>query len=480
MDRTPIGTQERPLHVAIVGTGPAGFYTAQTLIRARELHVRIDLIDRLPTPFGLVRSGVAPDHQAIKRVSRQFARVASDERVRFFGNVEVGRDVSVEELRERYDALVIATGASAGRTLGVPGEDIAGVTTAADFVFWYNGHPDHSARDYDLEHVRRAVVIGNGNVALDVARVLTLPAPALQDTDIADAALARLVDRGFDEVHVLGRRGPAQASFTPPEIRELGTRAGIALHVHPAELELDPASRALHERDGTPPRVDKLLRELAAVPKDPPDADRAIHLRFRISVEEFVPDDAGRLRAVRLVHNELVEEDGRLLAQPVSESWEEPCQLAVAAVGYRGVPVAGLPFDDARGIVPSLDGRVLEPGGQRCIAGLYVTGWARRGARGVVGTNKPDGAGVASAILDDLAGKTATAEPTADLAVLLADRSVRVVDWAAWTRIDAQETASGLAAGRPRVKRTSWAALLDAVGTRDHAMLADVSATPKD
>ncbi|MEC8424241.1 MAG: FAD-dependent oxidoreductase, partial [Myxococcota bacterium] len=455
-------------------------YTAQTLLRARELHVRVDLIDRLPTPFGLVRPGVAPDHQGIKRVSRQFARVASDQRVRFFGNVEVGRDVSVEELRERYDALVIATGASAGRTLGVPGEDIAGVTTAADFVFWYNGHPDHSARDYDLAHVRRAVVIGNGNVALDVARVLTLPAPTLQGTDIADPALARLVDRGFDEIHVLGRRGPAQASFTPPEIRELGNHAGIALHIDPADLELDPASRALHDRAGTPPRSEKLLRALKAVPQAHPDADRAIHLRFRIGVQAFLADDAGRLRAVRLVHNELVEEDGQLLAQPVSESWEEPCQLAVTAVGYRGVPLAGLPFDDARGIVPSLDGRVLEPGGQRCLSGLYVTGWARRGARGVVGTNKPDGAGVASAILDDLAGKPSTTEPRDDLSVLLADRSVRVVDWASWMRIDAQETASGVAAGRPRVKRTSWAALLEAAGAPDRATQADVSATPRD
>lgn len=464
MDRAPIGSEARPLRVAIIGTGPAGFYTAQTLTRAQGLDLRIDLIDRLPTPFGLVRAGIAPDHASIKRVSRGFTRVAGDPRVRFFGNVRVGGDVSIAELRQRYDAVVVATGAQSSRRMGVPGEDLDGVTSATAFVFWYNGHPDYTAQRFQLGEVSRAVVVGNGNVAIDAARVLCLPRPTLQATDIADHALRALERSPVQAVHVLGRRGPAQAAFTPPEIRELGRRPGLSARVDPTTLELDTATRTLHEQGGLPVRTEKVLEELGTLASAPVTEGRALHLRFLVGVQAFLGDDAGRLRAVRLIRNQLVEEDGRLLALPVGEPWEEACQLALTAVGYRGVPIPGLPFDDARGIVPNEGGRVLSRTGNRFQPGLYVTGWARRGPSGVVGTNKPDAKAVASAILDDLAGQVATCEPHADLSSLLASRQVRVVDWAAWGRIDAQERAAGGDQGRPRVKETDWQTLLEVAG----------------
>jgi ferredoxin/flavodoxin---NADP+ reductase len=464
MDRAPIGSERRPLRVAIIGTGPAGFYAAQTLTRARELSVRIDLIDRLPTPFGLVRAGIAPDHASIKRVSRSFTRVAGDPRLRFFGNVRVGGDVSIAELRERYDAVVIATGAQSSRRMGIPGEDLEGVSSATAFVFWYNGHPDYTALRFRLDEVSRAIIVGNGNVALDAARVLSLSQAALRETDIADHALEALGRRRVQDVHVLGRRGPAQAAFTAPEIRELGRRPSLSPRVDPAALELDAATLALHDQGGLPTRTDKILRELSTLATDPVTEGRALHLRFLVGVQAFLGDDEGRLRAVRLIRNRLVEEDGRLLALPTGEPWEEPCQLALTAVGYRGVPIPGLPFDDARGIVPNEGGRVHSSTGHQFLPGLYVTGWARRGPSGVVGTNKPDAKAVASALLDDLAGQVAACAPPEDLSVLLASRQVRVVDWAAWERIDAQERAAGEAQGRPRVKQADWPALLALAG----------------
>lgn len=464
MRSAPIGSEARPLRVAIVGTGPAGFYAAQTLTRAQGLHARVDLIDQLPTPYGLVRAGVAPDHPNIKRVSRGFARVAEGPQVRFFGNVKLGRDVHLSELRERYDAVVLATGAHASRPLGVPGEDLDGVSSATAFVFWYNGHPDYAALRFPLAGVQRAVVVGNGNVALDAARVLSLPLPALRATDIAGHALDALAQRSVEAVHVLGRRGPAQAAFTPPEVRELGRLEGLSARVDPADLELDPVTQGQHERQGCSPQTTRLLEELAGLAQAPIGPGPAVHLRFQIGVEAFLGDPAGRLRAVRLVRNRLVEEDGRLLSVPTGDPWEEPCQLALTAVGYRGVPIPGVPFDDARGIVPNEGGRVFAAAGTRFLPGLYVTGWARRGPSGVVGTNKPDAVEVASALLDDLADQVAGCAPVGDLAALLSARGVRVVDWAGWGRIDDAEQAAGAPAGRPRVKLTDWAGLLGAAG----------------
>lgn len=454
-----IGTEGRPLRVAIVGTGPSGFFAAQTLARAKGVEVRIDLVDRLPTPFGLVRGGVAPDHPHIKNIARRFSRVAQDPRLRFFGHVRVGQDVSLDELRARYDAVVLAVGAESSRSLGVPGEDLDGVTSATAFVAWYNGHPDYAALRFDLSRVDNVVVVGNGNVAIDVARVLASPADAFDTTDIGDPALAVLRESGVSSVQVLGRRGPVQAAFTAPEVRELHKRAGLSLRVDPADLELDPGSAAALEAAGPNGKPAKNLALLRAAAEGEPGPGRALHLRFRVSPVAFLGDADGRLRGVRLQRNRLEPDGDRLRAVPDGEPWDEPCELALTAIGYRGVPLPGAPFDDRRGRIPNTDGRVVD--GDAAVPGLYVVGWAKRGPSGVIGTNKPDAAQVMGLLLTDLVGQPGRGL-AGDLGALLAERGVAVVDWDGWSTLDAAERAAGEAAGRPRVKRTTWDALLAA------------------
>jgi len=453
IDRAAIGTETRPLRVAIVGTGPAGFFAAQTLTRAAGLHLRIDLVDRLPTPYGLVRGGVAPDHANIKRIALRFARVGADPRVRFFGNVELGRDLTLAELQDRCDAVLLTTGASDHRRLGVPGEDLDGICSATTFVGWYNGHPDHADLSPRLEGAPRVVVVGNGNVALDVARVLSLPAATLQSTDVAPAALDALSRCTPERVELLGRRGAAQAAFTAAEVRELGRTDGLSVHVDRDQL---PADAATGE--------DRALRELATLAARPTSDGVPIHLRFCTSVSAFLGDAHGRLRAVRLVRNALEEQDGRVVAIPTDETWEAPCQLAITAVGYRGHAVPGVPFDAERGVVPADGSRVREPETGAPVPGLYTAGWIRRGPSGVIGTNKPDAQAAVSDLLDDLVGREAPVAPPPDLAALLSERGVRVVDWAAWERIDADEQQAGAAEGRPRRKHATWDTLLQAAG----------------
>ena len=409
-------------------------------------------MDRLPTPFGLVRGGVAPDHANIKRITRRFARVGADPRVRFFGNVQVGRDVSIQELRARYDAVLIATGASGHRQLGVPGESLDGVCSATAFVGWYNGHPDHAGLAPRLADTTRVVVVGNGNVALDVARVLSLPIATLQGTDVAPHALDRMSTRAVTRVDILGRRGAAQAAFTAAEVRELGRTDGLSVHVDGTGLDAEAGSE------------NRVLRELAALAELPPGPGVEVHLRFQVSVQAFLGDDTGRLRAVRLVRNALVERDGRIISEPTDDVWEEPCEMALTAVGYRGHPIEGLPFDARRGVVPCDGNRVIDPDTGTPAAGLYAAGWARRGPSGVIGTNKPDAQEAVSNLLDDLVGREAAIGEPSSLGTLLSERGVRVVDWAAWERIDAAEQAAGADEGRPRHKHTSWDALLQAAG----------------
>jgi ferredoxin/flavodoxin---NADP+ reductase len=468
MSEWPIGSAERPLLVAIVGTGPSGFFAAQALSRVPELHVRLDLFDRLPTPYGLVRAGVAPDHANIKAIAKRFDRVARDERVRFFGNVHVGETVTPADLRSRYDAVIYATGAEVGSRLSIPGEDLDGVVSAAGFVFWYNAHPDQASLRFDLTEVRRVAVLGNGNVALDVARVLARRTEDLHATDIADHALSALRESAIQDVHVYGRRGPAQAAFSWQELRDLTKLDQLALRVAPEDLTLDAATREGLDRDGTPLGVQKTLDLLAgAVEADKP-GERAIHFRFFTSPVAFLGDESGRLRGMRLTRNQLVWEGGRLRAKRVGEEWEEPCDMALTAIGYRGVPIPGLPFDDWRGIVPNEAGRISFPeGGDDAEGpgrgpGEYVVGWAKRGPVGVIGTNKPDSQNVVKLLLADLVGKPASARPLPDVTGLLAESGVHGVPWSGWDRIDAAERGSGEGQGRPRVKLATWEGLIDA------------------
>ena len=445
-----------PLRVAVVGSGPAGFYAAGQLLASEEPRVEVDLIDRLPTPWGLVRLGVAPDHPNIKAVSRAFERIAARPGFRFLGNVEVGRDVSHGELTELYGAVVYAIGAQTDRRLGIPGEELPGSWPATSFVAWYNGHPDFQHLEFDLSH-ERAVVIGNGNVALDVARMLALTPAELAPTDTTDTAIEAINAAGVKEIVVVGRRGPVQAAWTPVEVGELGELAGADILVDPTELELDAASAA--ELEAAPPTVKRNvehLREYAV--RTPEGRHRAIRLRFLLSPVAIVGDE--RVEAIELVRNELV--DGR--AVPTGDRELLGCGIVFRSVGYRGVPLPDVPFDEGRCTVPNDGGRVVDAAGA-AVRGVYCAGWIKRGPSGVIGTNKKDATETIELLLEDArAGALASGQAAGAVDRLLRDRGVAVVTQSGWEAIDAAERAAGEPHGRPRLKLAAWDELLGAAG----------------
>jgi ferredoxin--NADP+ reductase len=430
----------------VVGSGPAGFYAAAALLASDDPAVEVDLVERLPTPWGLVRLGVAPDHPNIKAVSRAFEKTAREEGFRFLGNVEVGRDVSHEELRGLYDAVVYAVGAQADRRLGIPGEDLPGSWAATEFVAWYNGHPDFQELEFDLSH-ERAVVIGNGNVALDVARMLALTPEELAPTDTTDAAIEAINAAGVKEILVVGRRGPVQAAWTPVEVGELGELAGADVLVDPAQLELDEASAA--ELEAAPPTVKRNvdhLREYAA--RTPAGKPRAIRLRFLASPVAILGEE--KVEAIELVRNELV--DGRAVA--TDDRDVVPCGIVFRSVGYRGVGIPGCPFDEGTGTIPNEGGRV-EPG-------LYAAGWIKRGPSGIIGTNKKDANETVALLLEDARAGKLTPRRGGTLEELLADRGAEPVVYAGWEAIDTAERTAGEPHGRPRIKLVTWDELLAA------------------
>jgi ferredoxin/flavodoxin---NADP+ reductase len=453
-------TSKQPLRVVVVGSGPAGFYAAGALLASEDPPVEVDMLDRLPTPWGLVRLGVAPDHPNIKAVSRAFEKIAQRPGFRFFGNVDVGRDVEHDDLVRLYDATVYAFGAQTDRRLGIPNEDLPGSWPATAFVAWYNGHPDFQDLPFDLS-CERAVVVGNGNVAVDVARMLALSAGELAPTDTTDEAIAAIVDSGIREIVVLGRRGPAQAAFTTPELKELGELAEADAVVDPADLELDPASAASLADDTNARRNVEVLREYAA--REPTGKPRALHLRFCVSPVAILGD--GRVEGIEVVRNTLVADgSGQLRAVPTEEREVIHCGVVFRSVGYRGVPLPGVPFDEERGTLPNDDGRVLGADGQP-IPGVYCAGWIKRGPTGVIGTNKKDASETVELLLEDArAGLLARPDrPSADgLTGLLGARGVEYVMYAGWEAIDAVERARGESLGRPRVKLCSWVELLEA------------------
>jgi ferredoxin/flavodoxin---NADP+ reductase len=444
-----------PLRVAVVGSGPAGFYAADALLKSEDPPVEVDLIDRLPTPWGLVRLGVAPDHENIKAVSRAFEKTAARPGFRFFGNVEVGTTVSHEELAERYDAVVYTVGAQTDRRLGIPGEDLPGSWAATEFVAWYNGHPDFQDREFDLSH-ERAVVIGNGNVAIDCARMLALTADELASTDTTHEAIDAIVGAGVREIVMLGRRGPVQAAFTPPELKELGELAGAEPIVDPADLQLDPASLLELEADRERARRNfDLLEGYAA--REAEGRPRRIVLRFLASPVAILGED--RVEAVEVVRNELVEEGGRIVARPTGETEIVPAGIVLRSVGYQGVALPGVPFDERSGTIPNDRGRV--EGAER----TYVAGWIKRGPSGVIGTNKKDAAETVELLLEDArAGRLAGAKPELQLVDLLEEKGAHFVEYAGWQAIDAAERGAGEPLGRPRVKLTAWEKLLETGG----------------
>ena len=443
---------DQELRVAIVGAGPAGFYAAGHLLAA-DPPARVDLFDRLPTPFGLVRAGVAPDHPKIKSVVRVYEKTAAREGFRFFGGVELGRDLHRADLLARYHAVIYAIGAATDRRLGIPGEELAGSEAATTFVGWYNGHPDHPDREFDLS-CERVVVIGNGNVAIDCARMLALSADELRRTDTADHAIDLLASDAVKEIVILGRRGPVQAAFTNPELLELGELELADVIVNPDDLELDEASQAWlesDEADKTSRENVRILREYAA--RKPGGKPKRIVLRFLTSPVEIQGD--GRVERMVVERNRLEpREDGTLAARPTGERETIECGLVLRSIGYKGIAIPEVPFDERRGTIPNVAGRVVD--GEHHVTGEYVTGWIRRGPSGVIGTNKKDGQEAASSLLEDAAAGLLN-EPTedGDIADLLAQRGVEPVSWEGWERIDAHEQELG-AGTRPRVKLTRY------------------------
>ena len=443
---------------AIVGAGPSGFYAADALLKAG---FAVDLFDALPTPYGLVRAGVAPDHPKIKSVIRVYAKTASHEAFRFFGGVSLGMDVSPEDLLARYHAVLYAVGTSTDNRLGIPGEDRPGSHAATEFVAWYNGHPHFADQMFDLDG-GRAVVIGNGNVAIDVARMLVLDPKELEPTDTADHALEAFGMAGVTEVILLGRRGPAEAAFTNPELRELGELARADVIVDPAQLE---GVEVGEDADATKRRNVEILRAYAQ--REPTGRSHRLELRFLRSPVEILGDgEDGPVTGVRVAINHLVTtEDGRVRAEPTGETEDIECGLVLRSIGYRGTPLAGIPFDDRRGLIRNDGGRVVNDDG--VCRGEYVVGWIKRGPTGVIGTNKKDAADTVARILEDAeAGALRRPDPgLADpdaVAAWLTERVPDHITWAGWEMIDAYESSLGEPRGRPRVKLVRLAELLEA------------------
>ena len=451
------------LRVAIVGSGPAAFYAAEAVLR--HPGAEVDMIERLPTPYGLVRGGVAPDHQKIKSVIAIYEKIAAHPGFRFFGNVELGRDITVADLEKHFHAILYAPGSPSDRRLGVPGEDLAGSHSATEFVAWYNGHPDFRDRSFDLS-VERVAIVGVGNVAIDVARILCLAPEELRPTDMADHAIDALSGSKVREIWLLGRRGPVQAAFTTVEVKELGELANADVIVRPEEVEIDPlsAEEMAAARAVVRTKVE-IVQEFSR--RTPAGKPRRLHLRFFVAPVEIVGDEGGKVAAIRLAKTRLERDaSGAVVARPTGETEELPVGLVFRSVGYRGVPLAGLPFDEKRCVILNEKGRVLDPATRAHRRGHYVSGWIKRGPTGVIGNNKADSVETVNGLLEDVAAGALLAPSAADrqeFETFVRARQPQVVTYADWKALDQVEVERGKPQGRPRVKLCSIEEMLAAI-----------------
>tara|TARA_B100001971_G_scaffold192506_1_gene196829 strand:+ start:2310 stop:3710 length:1401 start_codon:yes stop_codon:yes gene_type:complete len=453
-----IGSKSDPLRVAVIGSGPAGFYTFSNLLKHSDVHVELDMIDRVPTPFGLVRAGVAPDHQKYKTVTRVYDKSAQQPNFRFYGAVEYGTHLHLDDLKSHYHQVVFATGAQTDRELGIPGEHLPGSHAATDFIGWYNGHPDYSNRQFDLSQ-ESVAIIGLGNVAIDIARLLCKTEDELKQTDMADYAIEALANSGVKRVYILGRRGPAQAAFSSPEIKEVGELVDANIQVRPEELELDDHSQKEREerRDR---RVEKNLEILNSFADQGSDAEKGktLSIRFLVSPTEIVADESGCVSELRLVRNKPVLNDwGGIGAQATDVIEALDVGLVFRSVGYQGVSLTEIPFDDNRSIIRNEKGRVISDDGE-ALTGLYCCGWIKRGPTGVIGTNKTDAQETVSCMMVDLqAGKILQPQQTGVGAIeeLISSRQASYVSYRDWQVIDQKELDRGIKATRPRIKFTS-------------------------
>lgn len=441
----------KTVKVAIVGSGPAAFYAADHLQKKLGDRVFMDMFEKLPTPHGLVRSGVAPDHQKIKSVARVYDKIASNPQFRFFGLVEFGKHITLEDLRSCYHQIVFATGAQTDRKMNIPGEDLIGSHTATEFVGWYNSHPDHMGLGFDFSG-KRVVIVGVGNVAVDVARILSLTKNEMEKTDIADYALEELAESGIREIQVLGRRGPAQAAFTNPELRELENLEDADLLTLPGEAQPDVLT--LEELERKPDRAAQTKIELIKKASERvPSKSKKIIIRFLVSPTEIVAGEDNKVKSVKVVKNRLYRsDDGSLRPKPTDETEEIPTDLVFRSVGYRGIPLPDVPFDDSSGVIPNEKGRVLDETGGNPIPGLYTTGWIKRGPTGVIGTNKTDSGETVSCMVEDIEEEN-TLRPELTSAESIKELlDEKHISYNEWLQVDSFEKKEGEKRGRPRVK----------------------------
>ncbi|MDP1898716.1 MAG: FAD-dependent oxidoreductase, partial [Sulfurimicrobium sp.] len=449
--------------VAIIGSGPAGFYAAEALLKRTDVAVHVDMFERLPTPYGLVRGGVAPDHQNIKAVTRVYERTAARPTFRFLGNVRLGSDLTVEDLRRHYHQIVYAVGNEADRRLGIPGEGIARCTPATVFIGWYNGHPDYRHAKIDLS-VSRVAVVGNGNVAIDAARILLRTPAELEKTDIAEHALEALRNSQVREVFILGRRGPEQASFTPPELKELGEMEDAEPIVAPGEL----AGCVIPESAGNSQQDKNLMLLHAFATQQPGAKAKKLHLRFNVSPTEVIADAEGKVAGLALEKNRLeVQHDGTVKARGTGEIETLEVGMVLPAIGFSVERIAGVPYDEKAGVIANQDGRVVDPLSRSVIANEYVVGWARTGPQGLIGSHKAASAHVVEHMIDDGAGLASRALPEREaITALLRERGLQIVSFNDWKQLDEVEVARGERRDAPRDKIVDVEAMLEVLAPR--------------
>lgn len=438
---------ETHLQIAVVGSGPSGFYAAEALLRCGQ-PVRVNIFERLPTPFGLVRSGVAPDHPKLKQSIVVFERIVQSPEVQFFGNVTVGLDISVEELRDTHHAVIFAYGSQNDRRMNIPGEDLSGSHTATEFVGWYNGHPDYRDRHFDLDQ-ETVAIIGQGNVAADVCRILTKPVEELGTSDIAEHALDALSRSRVRDIYVIGRRGPAQAKFTTKELRELTAISGSVSTVEASDLILGPACQTelADHKNAAAAKNMEIFNSIAA--NKAGSARRTIHFRFFASPKELL--GTRQVERMSLARNSLEGTAFSQVAAPVGSIENLSCGLVFRSIGYQGVPMPGAPFDYGRGVMPNRAGRIID--GEQTLPGMYVTGWLKRGPSGIIGTNRADSIETVDALLADLPSLRAMPKLGMEqLLPVLERRCGCIVRLSDWQNIDAAEIERGRKRGKPREK----------------------------
>lgn len=462
-DQNTLGSEKRPLLAAVVGSGPSGFYAAEALLKKKDACVCVDMFDRLPTPYGLVRGGVAPDHGKIKSVTKVYEKVATMPGFRFFGNVKLGRDLAVADLKEHYDVIIYALGNETDRKLGVPGEDLKGSRTATEFVAWYNGHPDYRTLEFDLS-CESAAVVGIGNVALDVTRILAKTPDSLASTDIADYALEALRKSNIKEIYVFGRRGPAQAAFSPKEIKEIGEDPAIDLVIAPEDMNLDAASKESLEKEGDANQKKNVEYLTEQSKKGDGSKGKKVRLRLCTSPVELLGEN-GQLKAVKIEKNELYKgDDGRIRPRGTGVFEELPVGLLFRSVGYHGVETPGVAFDSKNGRVSNKDGRVTDPDSGALREGEYVVGWAKRGPSGLIGTNRADSVATVELLWADMAGKSARGDKTPEGALdMIRAKQPNFVTFADWQVLDRIELEKGAQAGKSRQKFTRVEDMLTAL-----------------